>query len=476
MAENEQEEYHNNNNNVSSSNNNNWGSVANLCSATLGAGAVSLPYAFQKCGLLGGILLLSFAALVTGFSIQLLAEAVSCNIEGCTSYESMSHKLCGPRMGYLVEASVILFCFGVCVAYIVAVGDMLDDGLIKVLQDDLPSFFTREFAMFLFWLVFMLPLSLLKKIDSLKFSSCVGVVSILFLMFVTVYKSMEHIANEGANDVFSEIKLWPSNVMDFVQACPLIMFAFSCQVNVPQIYDEMENKAVSFLMSAVRRSVFFCFFVYLSMGGTGYLQFNDITDENILKNYCVQTSHDGLVITAFVAISFAIVVAFPLNVFPCRSAMNLLVTRFRDNASDTNSKMIPLLAENEDFVCDEDASIPSTDISTESTIVGDDVNEITSSAYYFTITLFISGSSFLLALIVPDISVVFGFVGGTAAALLGFIMPAVFALKLDLAPSNSAKMVFTWSLLVGGSIVGVVSTGVTLYQTIQKEDEIDPCE
>ena len=35
-------------------------SVFNLCSATLGAGALALPYAFSQCGLIVGLILIIF--------------------------------------------------------------------------------------------------------------------------------------------------------------------------------------------------------------------------------------------------------------------------------------------------------------------------------------------------------------------------------------------------------------------------------
>ena len=48
------------------------GSISNLCSATLGAGALSLPYAIRLTGIVFGVLLLMFSSYLTIFSIDVI--------------------------------------------------------------------------------------------------------------------------------------------------------------------------------------------------------------------------------------------------------------------------------------------------------------------------------------------------------------------------------------------------------------------
>jgi len=471
----------------------NFGSVANLCSATLGAGAVSLPFAFQKCGLVGGILLLSVAGIVTSYSIKLLAEAVSVCGDGSCSYEQMSHKLCGARIGYLVEFSVVSFCFGVCVAYIVAIGDMLEDGIIKVFDGHLPGFVNREFAMFAFWLLFMLPLSCLKHIDSLKFSSVLGVISISFLVFVTVFKSIVSVSGRDDGSAWDNgVVLWPENFTDFIQACPVVMFAFSCQVNVPQIYNELgENRSVASLMWAVRKAVSVCFIFYFLMGVMGYLNFADKrTDANILKNYCVQDTHDPLVISAFACLSLAIVVAFPLNVFPCRASLlnRWHQSDFSEIAENIDNKT-PLLSDTDEDDTTNCTVSDNSEIFLESLesdcrpemreevtcVVDSEAFSSTDTMHYF-LTLLISTSALLVALVVPDISVIFGLIGGTSAALLGFVMPPVFSIKLQLTRNDESKKYLAWSLIVGGIIAGSLSTSITIFQLFNPIESDAICE
>ena len=44
---------------------------------------------------------------------------------------------------------------------------------------------------------------------------------------------------DGFDVTWGEAKLVNFNILDFAQAMPIIMFAFTCQVNVFSIYDEL---------------------------------------------------------------------------------------------------------------------------------------------------------------------------------------------------------------------------------------------
>lgn len=101
-----------------------WGTVFNMCSATLGAGALSLPYAFQHLGVLGGLCALLLTATAAHYSVVLLVSAIAHT--GARSYEELTVRVFGKRMGRLVEVNIIIFCFGSVIAYTVAVGDLLE--------------------------------------------------------------------------------------------------------------------------------------------------------------------------------------------------------------------------------------------------------------------------------------------------------------------------------------------------------------
>ena len=87
-------------------------------------------------------------------------------------------------------------------------------------------------------------------------------------------------------------------------------------------------------------------------------------------------------------------------------------------------------------------------------------------------TLFLTTSTLILALILPNISVVFGLLGGTASSWLGFCVPGLLGIQLyknecaSGMPPRYRLLLTSWALLAGGIVVGVLTTGVTIYNTI----------
>jgi hypothetical protein len=148
------------------------GSVFNLCSATLGAGTLSLPYAFSKTGVLLGVAMLIVACAATSFSIELL---IMCReATGLKSYEEMTVALFGKRVGLVVELNIIIFCFGTAVAYCKALQGILNPVMLLANAPDWLLGSTGEkLTITIFWAAIMFPLSLIKEMNSLRVSSII---------------------------------------------------------------------------------------------------------------------------------------------------------------------------------------------------------------------------------------------------------------------------------------------------------------
>ena len=158
-----------------------WGTVSSMCSATLGAGTLSLPYAFEQLGILGGVGLLCTTAAASHFSVVLLTSAIARS--GTRSYEELTVRLFGKPMGLLVELNIIAFCFGSAIAYTVALGDLL--------HPLTAAWLSRRAVMALFWGLVMLPLSFAERLSALQCASTFGVLSVAYLVLsVVVHASL----------------------------------------------------------------------------------------------------------------------------------------------------------------------------------------------------------------------------------------------------------------------------------------------
>ena len=234
------------------------GTVFNMCSSTLGAGALSLPLAISQTGMLLGPLLLMATACATHYSVDLLVGALVQT--KARSYEELTVYLFGKRAGLLVELNIILFCFGTVVAYTVAVGDILLP-LIRspAVKAHLP-WLDRSTALCLVWGTVMLPLSLVDNMSQLQCTSLFGVASLAYLVLsVVVHACFADLFGERDDEA---IEFEPSDSPRLVNATDqsfaalaIIMFAFTCQVNVPLLYDELKQRSAPRMRSVSRRAM-----------------------------------------------------------------------------------------------------------------------------------------------------------------------------------------------------------------------------
>ena len=424
-----------------------WGTVFNVCSATLGAGVLSLPHAMAGLGLVPGTILLLVVAMATHFSIVLLVQVICAT--SAPSFEALSEHVFGKRTRLAVELCIIAFCFGTCIAYTIAVGDNLEPLLGLAWVKAHVPWLTRDVAMVVFWALFMLPLSFVSEMSSLQCTSLFGVLALGYLVLaVAIHFAVD--CGYAPDRTIDAVRLANADKAA-VSATSIVMFAFTCQVNIPSLYAEMNERTPKQMGGVSRRAVSICLVYYLVIGVCGYANFPHSRQGNILSNYCVldpstssYSPHPPPVVApAFIAITLTVLMAYPVNVFPCRASLESLLLSGRSAAATCGGTAARRTARR----------------------VG--------------LTLTIAVGSLCMALVVPDISIVFQLMGGTAGAFTCYILPAAAAWRLrDSIPMMrpAAARLACLALLALGVLVGVLSTAVTIDQLFDKPmPRFDPC-
>ncbi|CAJ1958538.1 unnamed protein product [Cylindrotheca closterium] len=465
------------------------GAVANLCSATLGAGILALPYALYQAGLICGSILLVSSAWATIASIQVLVTA--CDKYKMATYESIVEELLGKRTRKLVEISILLFCVGTAVGYVIAVGDVVE----RVVEMS-PG--QKRMAMSFVWLCAMLPLSCLRRMQSLQCASGVGIASIVTLLLAATVHLIQHSHDDttttGGAQTYDLDASASFTLEDFLKpaeggwlavlrACPIVFFAFSCQVNVCQIYDELPNVGggpeakVRTMKWVTWLAVGLCGVLYTSISLVSLMDFGESVMPNMLSCYTL-TSKETLLHIAFLAMALAIVMAFPLNIFPARVSVTQMIGKHPCNSIAVDDQECQQLLQAEEACsitryteleqANQDSAQPQL-LPQESSMTNENAESLYSeeevedfqAGQHAVITLLLAGLALGLALVIPDISVVFGLLGGTTSALLGFVIPGLMGLTMDQTDITS------WVLVIAGSIIGLLTTGVTIYSTFQ---------
>lgn len=388
--------------------------MVNLASCTLGAAIISLPYAFASSGIVVAFLLLGAITAATVFSIHLLV--LTGERTGYHSYEDLARHLIGYKCEYFVGFLMWFFCFGCCVAYVIALGDLFQ----PFVRGGSSTFFESDTGLRIIvtivWFCVMLPLSLPQEINSLRYFSLVAVTLIAFFVCVMVY----HCARYGlSEDHFNQLQVVQGGVRS-IEGISLFMFAFMCQVNAFEVYFEMHPRTVARMTSDVTVSMSVCCLLYITAGFFGYFDFLSATADAVLKNYNPRT--DVLVAISYIGITFKLCVGFSLCMQPARDAV-FFVFNMGEYHEVPRLKRMALCAG-------------------------------------------MAVAALLLGLYIPKINVVFGLLGSFIGGLLGFMFPAVYAFK-GLAPFNvdtvgRMKFYATWALFAGGLVAFIVGTAASV--------------
>ncbi|KPI88201.1 Amino acid permease-like protein [Leptomonas seymouri] len=393
-------------------------SAFNLASATCGAGVLALPYAMQHCGALTGTLTLIVVCTLTVYSVFLLTKVSS--LTKLMTYEELAMDLVGPITEKLTALVIVVFCWGVAVMYVVVMGDFV------VPLIDAAGFsriIGRRTAMLIFWIFIMFPLSLARKINTLRYASIVGTVSTLLLAgalavrFAQEVMEVEHTSRlEGFVDEAAKTKLtrWDAGTLG---ALSTFVFSYCCQPVAPKVYEELQDRSVKRMCVCSFWSMFTCTLVYIATGVFGAMSFGEAVNPNVLVNF---SSHlDSMTAqVAYLGMVVAVTMAFPMTIFPTRDSVVIALGYRADEnpapgwLSSAVAGLLALLA-------------------------------------------------LLFGLAVPSIRVLFDLLGGVCGGSLSFILPAVFALRSgywSLAAVGWQHLTLTWVTLLFGVIVCSVGT------------------
>jgi amino acid permease len=91
--------------------------VATLCNSAVGAGVLSLPFAFRCSGLVGGLLLCLLVAFAESFSLYVLSKFAE--RYSAPSYGSLVRRALGRKTASSLSAIMLLYLAGSCIAYLV---------------------------------------------------------------------------------------------------------------------------------------------------------------------------------------------------------------------------------------------------------------------------------------------------------------------------------------------------------------------
>ena len=160
-----------------------------------------------------------------------------------SSYEDLSAFLFSKRLTTFVEINIVLFCFGVMVAYFVTLMDVGIDVMEELYPEKIGQgyiYMERWFTVSILAVIFIFPLSLKRTMSAFRYSSFICVTAIVWTTIVVLIKAEYQLVNDKDHSWFDDIKYY-TTWNGIFEALPVFVFAFCCQVNVFSIYTELQG-------------------------------------------------------------------------------------------------------------------------------------------------------------------------------------------------------------------------------------------
>jgi len=252
-----------------------------------------------------------------------------------------------------------------------------------------------------FSLIIIFPLSLMRDMGSLRFTSLLSVTCSLFLT-VCLFAQYFILCNAGeentciwnvltskssalAHDEYSRLGSFQWN--GILTAVPLFVFGYNCQANVFPIYKDLEgtktmSKAVR-MKQVFKHALSISVSLYLVAGSCAFLIFLEETQGNILLNDFRKSTD---ITIASIMFTVAMVLAVPCFINSIRAKIYELILEKKDKKISTFN-----------HVC---------------------------------VTFGIVSFCVLISVSVTDISTIMGFLGSTTNPITGYVLPTYFVWKM----------------------------------------------
>lgn len=384
----------------------------NLASASLGAGIITLPWAFRATGVVMGTVYLIIMTIFTVYTVTIMGYVMEKT--GFRAFEQMSRGVLGKGADYFMAVIMGVSCFGAAVAYVIAAASLITPVLIH--SPLTPEFLKTESGIRLMtcavWLLGMLSLVIPKEVNTLRYFSAIGVSFVMYFVFVLVFHS-----SQNGLPKRSEVQLFETG-NTAMEGLGVFVFAYLCHAVAFQVYFEMKVRSTTRLAMCTTLGMTTCSLLYWLAGFFGYMEFGTDVKESVLSMF--DPVREPTVMIAYIGLVIKLCTSYALNMIPCRNTVYYLI--------------------------------------------GWNIDTLPYWKHITTVTI-ISIITLVCGLFVPRISSAFGLAGAVCGGFIGFIYPALFYMYSGgwtLANVGWFHYIMTYLSLMLGVASVVFGTGATI--------------
>ncbi|KAH9531449.1 hypothetical protein CY35_19G038700 [Sphagnum magellanicum] len=378
-------------------------------------------------------------------------------------------------MAIVTSITILVFLGGSLVSYFIITGDVFEPIFTDWFGEN-SLFADRRVVIVLFATLVVLPLSLKRSLQDLKWSSTI---SVTMLTYLTVTLGIIGVAKFSQEGIPQEVNFFRGGMHALI-GVDIVVFSFHCHIQVMPIFAELadepnpffhegwnwglrepllstENEApilqkgssrVKCMDGVILISMTTCFIGYCLVGEFGYLLFPDV-ESDLLKSF---GSSNPFINFSRIGMAVVSMVCYPVCHYPCRTILDD-ATRY---------------------------------------VLQGRIKEGFSWTLHVILTLVLCGAALGTSLLTSDLGTVFSIVGSTGGVLVVFIIPGLILIHNKLgehrlpvlrdteAPSHGEEVVHPRNrvkyIRIGGGCVlmcfGFLIFLITAYVTVKGKENV----
>jgi len=239
-----------------------FSSYLNMVNTVLGSGLLAIPSAFARTGWAWGIVLLIVAAALSATTNFYIVEGTK-RVEYPATFKSISGAA-SRRLPIVLDLAVIITCIGAMLAYII----ISVDSFTNVTETELRWPWITLAALI------VTPLSFLREMSMLSFTSFVALFILAFITLVTMMFAASD-ADSGTLAECPDLAIGESDGIscppgetetvghDVLASLPSIILAFTSQMSTPTIVNELDRPTAPRIFTLIASSVGSALLIYL---------------------------------------------------------------------------------------------------------------------------------------------------------------------------------------------------------------------
>lgn len=319
-------------------------STVNLLKTIIGSGILGLPLAIKQFGYVPGLALMTMAALLAATGLHLLTVA-SMHIGRKSSFLGLCH-LTYPKAAFVFEAAIAVKCIGAAIVYLSVIGNT-SVKLAKLLitvpvsDDTLTStptptsiFASKRFWVFV-WATVITPVCLMRKMDSLKYTSFVGLAAVIYLVALTVWNYFR------IDTSTVQLVAFAAPSMAMLRSYGAFIFAFTCHQNILSIQNEARRNSPQSMGKIVTTSMSASMVLYVLVAMFGYATYGDKVEDNIIDSFPLDAAPFIVARCLYIVL---LLFSYPLQVFPCRNSIEKMCLTVSAEMAARQSRLIYFVA------------------------------------------------------------------------------------------------------------------------------------